>query len=466
MTKKAKRAAAGNAVAGGQQLRLSPEDRPPLAEFEEKPQDVMSDEIRWEDDWWGWPPRQLLLRVLREGREMTVEEVVDRLYLPVPHHAINIFDYAQPRGRRKKIPLEQQRFYNALPRGRRKELPLELRHCLGVAMMVRDMLVECLLRGEVSQSSRDGKTTYVACVEPEAATDAGEKFGFADLAGEASHEVSNVEPEAATDAGEKFGFADLSREARDEVFNLARKIKELGNRSAQSLLEIGRHLIAAKNHLPHGLFGRWLDEEFRWTTRQAERFMTVAGVFGECDSLSFCGPAALYLLAAHSTPEAARQEALATAAAGEQVTHARAKEIVSRHRRAGPRKGKARAAAGDAGPRQEQVQGAAALDVVGRPAAAGTTALAEQEMGVAAVAEEEPAVQERPAGKAEAVAPTTPQHGSARLILEALAMQLECYAADARRAVLLPEHEHGRELEKLLDRIAATLARARAGEPL
>jgi hypothetical protein len=376
----------------------------------------MSDEIRWQPEWDGLP-RQHLLRVLRQ--ELTVEEMAAALEPLVPAWV-----------KKGSLP--------ARAAGSDKQLTLAERCREAVATMVRPVLAECLLRGEVRRSSRDGKTTYVACV------DAGE----------------------VTEVGEGFPYSELPEESRTKVRRLAQEIKELANRSAQGIVEIGRHLLNAKKHLAHGLFGRWLQAEFRWTDRQAQRVMNVAECFGKNDKLSVFGPSALYLLAAPSTPEAARQEAQDAAAEGEQVTHARAREIVSRHRPGGgPRKGKAPAAAGDAGPRQEQVRGAAALDVVEGPAAP-TTALAEQEMGVAAVAEEEPAVQDQPDGQAEAVAQTTRQHGSARLILEALAMQLECYAADARRAVLLPEHEHGRELGELLDRISATQERARAGEPL
>jgi hypothetical protein len=267
------------------------------------------------------------------------------------------------------------------------------------------------------ETDAGGKVDKTTCVE----TDAGKTFDKTTCvetdAGGKFDKTTCVE----TDASKKFDYADLAGEARLQVTRLTRKIKKLADRSAQDIVDIGRHLIAAKKHLPHGLFGEWLHDEFRWTTRQAQRFMNVAEEFGKYDNLSHLGPSVLYLLASPSTPNAARQEALATAAAGEQVTHARAKEIVSRHRPGGgSRKGKAQAAAGDAGSPQEQVQGAA-------------------------VAEEQPAVKERPAGQ----------------ILEGLSGQLESFAADARRAVLLPEHEHGRELEKLLDRIAAALARAR-----
>src|SRR5262249_25300922 len=194
------------------------------------------------------------------------------------------------------------------------KLSLDEQHREGVAGMVRDVLAECLLRGEVSQSSRDGKTTYVACV------DAGEGI----------------------EVGEGFAYSELPEGSRTKVRRLAEEIKELANRSAQGIVEIGRHLLKAKKHLAHGLFGRWLQAEFRWTARQAERFMNVAECFGKNDKLSVFSPSALYLLAAPSTPEAARQEALDAAAAGERGTHARAKEIVSRHRPGGgPRKGEA-----------------------------------------------------------------------------------------------------------------------------
>src|SRR5262245_46554338 len=154
--------------------------------------------------------------------------------------------------------------------GSNKQLPLAERCREGVATMVRPVLAECLRRGEVRRSSRDGKTTYVACV------DAGEVI----------------------EAGEGVPYSELPQGSRPEVRRLAEEIKELANRSAQGIVEIGRHLLKAKKHLAHGLFGRWLRDEFSWTTRQAQRFMNVAEEFGKNDNLSHLGPAALYLLAA------------------------------------------------------------------------------------------------------------------------------------------------------------------------
>src|SRR5262249_52420556 len=121
--------------------------------------------------------------------------------------------------------------------------------------------------GEVVMSDEIRKTTHVACV------DAGEVI----------------------EVGEGFAYSELPQGSRTKVRRLAEEIKQLANRSAQYFVEIGQNLLKAKRHLARGLFGRWLQAEFRWTPRQAQRFMNVAGVFGECDNLSHLGPSALYL---------------------------------------------------------------------------------------------------------------------------------------------------------------------------
>ena len=109
----------------------------------------MSDEIRWRKEW-KWLPRQVLLRMLRQ--ELTVEDMVARLYRVVPDMAVHEYLDTEPTSKTK--------------------LTLDEQHREGVAVMVRDVLAECLLRGEVSQSSKDGRTTYVACVDAREVTDA------------------------------------------------------------------------------------------------------------------------------------------------------------------------------------------------------------------------------------------------------------------------------------------------------
>ena len=126
------------------------------------------------------------------------------------------------------------------------------------------------------------------------------------------------------------------------------EIRMLVRRSTQDIIDIGRHLIAVKEYLPHGEFLPWIETEFEWSERTAKRFMSVAEAFGtkcrnvtdldtvsksvtvtDLDAMSRLDQNALYLLASRTTPVAARSEALKRAESGEVITHAKAKEIVS-----------------------------------------------------------------------------------------------------------------------------------------
>ncbi len=99
-------------------------------------------------------------------------------------------------------------------------------------------------------------------------------------------------------------------------------------RAAQDIIDIGQKLIEVKARLGHGHFGGWLEAEFAWSNDTAKRFMSVARQF-ETRNLHDLNiaPSALYLLAAPSTPEPARIEALERAEAGETITHAIAQDI-------------------------------------------------------------------------------------------------------------------------------------------
>jgi Protein of unknown function (DUF3102) len=100
----------------------------------------------------------------------------------------------------------------------------------------------------------------------------------------------------------------------------AEAIKAAGTRVIADVIEIGRHLIEAKDLCGHGNWLAWLDKEFGWTERTALNFMRV-------HDLSRANPKrvsdlnlplrSLYLLAAPSTPKEARQEVFDRAASGE-----------------------------------------------------------------------------------------------------------------------------------------------------
>lgn len=126
-----------------------------------------------------------------------------------------------------------------------------------------------------------------------------------------------------------FDYGQLDAETRIVVQQRTEEIKVLVRRSAQDIIDIGNKLIDVKARLGHGNFGGWLESEFSWSEGTARRFINVALNMRQIDHGDRFEMKALYLLAAPSTPEAARIEAIAHAQAGEFITHKVAQEIVA-----------------------------------------------------------------------------------------------------------------------------------------
>jgi len=113
----------------------------------------------------------------------------------------------------------------------------------------------------------------------------------------------------------------------------AAAIRQLGKQTVENVVEIGRHLTEAKAEIKKlgGSWGGWLEAEFKWSDQQARRFMHIFERKSELNNLlnADLPVSALYLLAAPSTPEAARTEILERAQAGEAVPVAEVKRIVA-----------------------------------------------------------------------------------------------------------------------------------------
>jgi hypothetical protein len=58
------------------------------------------------------------------------------------------------------------------------------------------------------------------------------------------------------------------------------EVKFYLNQTAQNIIEVGKRLTQAKDMLPHGEFGNWLDKKFCLTIRTAQKFMQVSERFG------------------------------------------------------------------------------------------------------------------------------------------------------------------------------------------
>ena len=140
-------------------------------------------------------------------------------------------------------------------------------------------------------------------------------------------------PTASPKAWKKFDYTALDAPTSQFVQQQTGEIRGLMKRTVESIFEIGQRLIVVKERLGHGRFGSWLETEFEWSQDTASNFINVAKKFGNLPNFSEFDMAAsaLYMLAAPSTPDAARDEALARAKAGESITYKAAKNIKQKY---------------------------------------------------------------------------------------------------------------------------------------
>jgi hypothetical protein len=106
----------------------------------------------------------------------------------------------------------------------------------------------------------------------------------------------------------------------------AAEIRRLGKRVTEDIVEIGRHLAEAEEHVGHGnrgAFLAWIEAEFGWSDQSARRFIHVykRSHDPEFNKLLNSGLpiSALYELAAPNTPPQARTEIVDRIEAGENL---------------------------------------------------------------------------------------------------------------------------------------------------
>lgn len=133
-----------------------------------------------------------------------------------------------------------------------------------------------------------------------------------------------------------FDYAALDTETRIVVQQRTSEIKTLMRSALGSMIEAGRKCAEVRELLRHnkaGGFDGWIEAE-GIGKRTAYRIMGLYEAFGNCDILSQLDIAktAAYLLAAPSTPEPARIDAIERAQAGEAITHSAAKSIIEEYK--------------------------------------------------------------------------------------------------------------------------------------
>ena len=114
------------------------------------------------------------------------------------------------------------------------------------------------------------------------------------------------------------------------------EIRELGNRVVADIAEIGRRLTECKKIVGHGNWLMWLDQEFGWSEQTALNFMRLHEL-GQTKSkklLDFnLSISSLYILAAPSTDQHARDEIIQRAESGEVISYAKVKESIAKARK-------------------------------------------------------------------------------------------------------------------------------------
>jgi Protein of unknown function (DUF3102) len=144
--------------------------------------------------------------------------------------------------------------------------------------------------------------------------------------------VYELEPAQPVELRYDYETIDVAHRATVRI--AAVEIKSALRRTQEDLIRIGQRLLEVKEVLPHGQFQDWLKAEFALSDRMARRFMNVAEVYGgKTDTVSVLSGSALMLLAAPSTPRAAReaveQEAKAT---GNSPTKKRTEQIIDAYK--------------------------------------------------------------------------------------------------------------------------------------
>lgn len=78
------------------------------------------------------------------------------------------------------------------------------------------------------------------------------------------------------------------------IDQLTAEIVLLKQQTAMNIIEIGRRLLQAKEQLPHGQWGTWLQDKIEFSHQTANRFMQVATEFANSSALRNLNPTKIY----------------------------------------------------------------------------------------------------------------------------------------------------------------------------
>lgn len=88
-----------------------------------------------------------------------------------------------------------------------------------------------------------------------------------------------------------------------EIKQIELEINFYKEQTARNIIEIGKRLIKAKELVPYGEWGKWLDEKVEFSQSMASKFMKVAIEFGDSESIPKVGLSKLIMLTSVSQEE-------------------------------------------------------------------------------------------------------------------------------------------------------------------
>jgi hypothetical protein len=129
-----------------------------------------------------------------------------------------------------------------------------------------------------------------------------------------------------------FDYSALSAETSESLRARAQRIREVRDRA---LLDVGKELTEAQSELANhagGIFQQWAMAETGLSKGAIYNLINVYKEFGSRPNFGQLpiDKSAMYLLAAPSTPEEVREEAVNRATAGETITHKTARQMVGK----------------------------------------------------------------------------------------------------------------------------------------
>jgi hypothetical protein len=104
-------------------------------------------------------------------------------------------------------------------------------------------------------------------------------------------------------------WSGVSSAQRQKITEAAERIHKHMGDAGRSMFEIGKELLVVKDILEHGKFGPWLEANFDFDPRTAQRWMAVAEKFdGKYDTVSYLPGTVIQKLAATKNLDTLREE--------------------------------------------------------------------------------------------------------------------------------------------------------------